>query len=108
MVILQVDVCEIGHRVWIVDILYHFHHFPIVCLTLLCFTQVANRGEVLQVKVLGIIALIDEGETDWKVIAINIHDPLAEKLNGKEHICLTKNGSNYSLNRGKHIYPRYI
>lgn len=51
-----VDVCEIGHRV-------------------------ANRGEVLQVKVLGIIALIDEGETDWKVIAINIHDPLAEKLN---------------------------
>ncbi|XP_055335348.1 inorganic pyrophosphatase-like [Paramacrobiotus metropolitanus] len=51
-----VDVCEIGHRV-------------------------ANRGEVLQVKVLGVIALIDEGETDWKIIAINIHDPLAEKMN---------------------------
>ena len=29
------------------------------------------------------MALIDEGETDWKVIAIDINDPLAEKLDGK-------------------------
>lgn len=29
------------------------------------------------------MALIDEGETDWKVIAIDINDPLAEKLNGQ-------------------------
>ena len=28
------------------------------------------------------MALIDEGETDWKVIAIDITDPLAEKLQG--------------------------
>ena len=28
------------------------------------------------------MALIDEGETDWKVIAIDVNDPLAEKLNG--------------------------
>ena len=27
------------------------------------------------------MALIDEGETDWKVIAIDVNDPLAEKLN---------------------------
>ena len=47
--------------------------------------QVANRGEVLQVKVLGVVALIDEGETDWKVLAINVNDPLAEKMNGRKH-----------------------
>jgi inorganic pyrophosphatase len=40
------------------------------------------RGEIKQVKVLGVIALIDEGETDWKVIAIDINDPLASSLNG--------------------------
>lgn len=41
----------------------------------------AKRGEVLQVKVLGAIALIDEGETDWKIIAIDIKDPVASKVN---------------------------
>jgi len=39
------------------------------------------RGQVKQVKVLGVIALIDEGETDWKVIAIDVNDPNAEALN---------------------------
>lgn len=34
-------------------------------------------------KVLGILAMIDEGETDWKVIAINVEDPEAKDLNGK-------------------------
>lgn len=43
--------------------------------------RVAKRGEVLQVKVLGAIALIDEGETDWKIIAIDIKDPVASKVN---------------------------
>jgi len=51
-----IDVCEIGHRIH-------------------------NRGAVIQVKVLGVFAMIDEGETDWKVIAIDVTDPLAENLN---------------------------
>lgn len=34
------------------------------------------------VKLLGVMALIDEGETDWKVIAIDVTDPLAPELNG--------------------------
>ncbi|XP_015436019.1 PREDICTED: inorganic pyrophosphatase-like [Dufourea novaeangliae] len=38
--------------------------------------RVAKRGEVLKVKVLGAVALIDEGETDWKIIVIDINDPL--------------------------------
>ncbi|XP_045616116.1 inorganic pyrophosphatase isoform X1 [Procambarus clarkii] len=50
-----IDVCEIGYRV-------------------------AKRGEVIQVKVLGTLALIDEGETDWKLIAIDVNDPLAPQL----------------------------
>jgi inorganic pyrophosphatase len=33
------------------------------------------------VKVLGVIALLDEGETDWKLISINVNDPVAPKVN---------------------------
>lgn len=43
--------------------------------------RVAKRGEVLPVKVLGCVALIDEGETDWKIIVIDVNDPLAAQLN---------------------------
>lgn len=51
-----IDVCEIGYKV-------------------------QDRGAIIQVKVLGIMALIDEGETDWKVIAIDVTDPQAKDLN---------------------------
>ncbi|XP_041722948.1 inorganic pyrophosphatase-like [Coregonus clupeaformis] len=51
-----IDVCEIG-------------------------TKVCSRGEVIKVKVLGVLAMIDEGETDWKVMAINVEDPEAKDLN---------------------------
>ncbi|XP_050443468.1 inorganic pyrophosphatase isoform X2 [Adelges cooleyi] len=44
--------------------------------------KVAKQGEVLRVKVLGTVALIDEGETDWKVLVINVEDPMADKVNG--------------------------
>ncbi|KAK9307197.1 hypothetical protein QLX08_002375 [Tetragonisca angustula] len=43
--------------------------------------RVAKRGEILKVKVLGCVALIDEGETDWKIIVIDVNDPLAEQMN---------------------------
>lgn len=46
--------------------------------------QVCSRGEVIRVKVLGVLAMIDEGETDWKVIAINIEDPEANNFNSKK------------------------
>lgn len=42
--------------------------------------RVASRGDVYPVRVLGAFALIDEGETDWKLIAIDVRDPLADKL----------------------------
>ncbi|CAO3664561.1 unnamed protein product [Umbelopsis vinacea] len=50
-----IDVCEIGE-------------------------SVGYTGQVKQVKVLGAMALLDEGETDWKIIAVDIKDPLADKL----------------------------
>lgn len=56
-----IDVCEIGE-------------------------QVGYVGQVKQVKVLGCVALIDEGETDWKVLAIDIKDPLADKVDTLEDV----------------------
>ncbi|ODN00774.1 Inorganic pyrophosphatase [Orchesella cincta] len=51
-----IDVCEIGGRI-------------------------QPRGAVVQVKILGCFALIDEGETDWKLLAVDVNDPMADKLN---------------------------
>ncbi|KAK4141610.1 inorganic pyrophosphatase [Dichotomopilus funicola] len=47
---------------------------------------VGYTGQVKQVKVLGVMALLDEEETDWKVIVIDINDPLASKLNDVEDV----------------------
>jgi len=62
-----VDICEIGGRV-------------------------ALRGEVIEVKALGILAMIDDGETDWKVIVIDVTDPLAPQLNSLEDVERTMPG----------------
>ncbi len=37
-------------------------------------------GSVVAVKILGVLALIDEGETDWKIIAIDVNDILAKDI----------------------------
>ncbi|CAL4210884.1 unnamed protein product, partial [Meganyctiphanes norvegica] len=51
-----IDVCEIG-------------------------SLVATKGQILQVKVLGVLGMVDDGETDWKLFTINVADPLAAQLN---------------------------
>jgi len=38
-------------------------------------------GSVVPVKVLGALALKDEGETDWKILSIHVAHPNASKLN---------------------------
>lgn len=38
------------------------------------------QGEIVKVKVLGVLAMIDDGELDWKMIAIDVSDPLADSL----------------------------
>merc|ERR1719353_1362132 len=40
-----------------------------------------ESGSVTPVKVLGVLAMIDDGELDWKVLAINTADPLAASYN---------------------------
>lgn len=40
-----------------------------------------GMGEVVPLKVLGTLGLVDEGETDWKVVAINANNPIASKMN---------------------------
>lgn len=47
---------------------------------------VGYTGQIKQVKILGVMALLDEEETDWKVIVIDIKDPLASKLNDVEDV----------------------
>ena len=39
-----------------------------------------------QVKPLGVLAMIDDGELDWKVIAINVEDPKASSVNDIEDV----------------------
>lgn len=41
----------------------------------------AKVGEVVKVKPLAVFAMIDEGELDWKVVAIAIDDPKAHLVN---------------------------
>lgn len=44
-------------------------------------TKMWNTGAIVRVKVLGVLGLIDQGETDWKIIGISAEDPLAPLLN---------------------------
>jgi len=43
-------------------------------------SRLGATGEVRQVKVLGVWAMIDAGETDWKILAIDVTDPLADQI----------------------------
>lgn len=38
-------------------------------------------GSVTPVKTLGVLAMIDDGELDWKVLAVQVDDPLAKEYN---------------------------
>lgn len=40
-----------------------------------------KSGSVSQVKVLGVLGMIDDGQMDWKVICISLSDPTASFLN---------------------------
>jgi inorganic pyrophosphatase len=38
----------------------------------------ATVGAVIQVKIIGAVPLIDNGSTDWKIVTINVNDPLLD------------------------------
>merc|ERR1712146_549117 len=44
-------------------------------------SKVLPHGTVEPIKPLGVLAMIDDGELDWKLIAISTNDPLASELN---------------------------
>jgi len=44
-------------------------------------SEVLPQGTVAPVKPLGALAMIDDGELDWKIIAIKADDPMAAKMN---------------------------
>eukprot|EP00922_Rhytidocystis_sp_ex-Travisia-forbesii_P048614 GHVS01072388.1.p3 GENE.GHVS01072388.1~~GHVS01072388.1.p3 ORF type:complete len:129 (-),score=24.06 GHVS01072388.1:306-692(-) len=43
-------------------------------------------GDVVQIKVLGGLCLIDAGEVDWKILAVDIADPHIAELSEVEDI----------------------
>ncbi|KAM3164307.1 Pyrophosphate phospho-hydrolase [Lachancea thermotolerans] len=49
-------------------------------------SSVLSMGDVKKVKILGSLALIDNGELDWKVLVIDVNDPLASKINNIDDI----------------------
>jgi len=49
-------------------------------------SKALEMGGVYKVKPLGVYAMIDDGELDWKLIAINTEDPLAAKVNDVEDV----------------------
>ena len=61
-------------------------------------------GEVKQVKLLGAFALLDEGETDWKIIAIDVNDPLASKISDIKDVEASFPGYLDSLKRWYCVY----
>ena len=44
-------------------------------------SKALESGSVTEVKPLGVLAMIDDGELDWKVLAVAVDDPLAEEYN---------------------------
>lgn len=45
--------------------------------------DIGYTGQVKQVKVLGGLALSDGNETDWKILGVDVNDPLAPFVNCK-------------------------
>jgi len=48
--------------------------------------SVGKTGDIRHVKILGTYAMIDEGETDWKIVAIDVNDPKASQLHDSSDI----------------------
>uniref|UniRef100_A0A2K5D7L2 inorganic diphosphatase n=1 Tax=Aotus nancymaae TaxID=37293 RepID=A0A2K5D7L2_AOTNA len=84
--------CSHNYRLFFKNVTGHyispFHDIPLKVNS----KEIPSCGEVIQVKILGILALIDEGETDWKLIAINVNDPEASKFHDIDDVKKFKPG----------------
>lgn len=67
----------------------------------------SKTGDVIDLKVLGAIAMIDDGETDWKIIGINVLDAKANELHDIDSVDknvltnITNFLKNYKIPEGK-------
>ncbi|EOA95447.1 Inorganic pyrophosphatase 2, mitochondrial, partial [Anas platyrhynchos] len=66
-------------------------HFPNL-FEIIFFLQVRSSGEIVKVKVLGVLGMVDEGETDWKIIAIGVDDPEAQNIHDIDDVRKHKPG----------------
>lgn len=49
-------------------------------------SNILRTGDVKRVKILGSLAMIDDGELDWKVIVVDVNDPLSHELFDIHHV----------------------
>lgn len=56
-------------------------------------SEALTTGSVHSVKPLAVLAMIDDGELDWKVVAIRSDDPKASSVNDVEDVerCACRN-----------------
>ncbi|OQD82498.1 hypothetical protein PENANT_c021G04810 [Penicillium antarcticum] len=67
-------------------------------------SALAICGQVKRIKPLGAFVILDEGQTDWKVVAIDVSDPLANELS---EICDVERCLPGFLHSLKEWYRRY-
>jgi len=60
-------------------------------------TDTHNIGQIVPVKVIGSLALLDEDETDWKIIAINIKDDKSRMIKGIDDLEKYKPGITFTI-----------
>ncbi|RJE26460.1 Inorganic pyrophosphatase [Aspergillus sclerotialis] len=48
--------------------------------------EVDKPGQIKQVKALGAFAVLENGKTDWKIVVVDIQNPISEKINGMSDI----------------------
>lgn len=66
------------------------------------------RGSVIQAKALGVLAMIDDGELDWKVIALNVNDPKAAEINTLEDLEAAYPGTVHAVREWFRTYKTHV
>ncbi len=61
-------------------------------------------GSIVRVKILGVIGLIDAGETDWKLIGISAEDPMAHLLDDLDDVNIHMPGAIDALRTWLQLY----
>ena len=66
--------------------------------------QQVPTGAVRSVKILGVLCMIDDGEADWKLVAIDETDPWAERLNDIQDVELHMPGVLHTIREWFRLY----